>query len=63
MNKNKQSDTGKYTYKMDAICICGHSLGIHDAEHTEGKQYCQNMNPVFGDGEDCDCEEFNLARK
>lgn len=59
MSKNREQETGKYAFaNMDLLCVCGHSLGIHDAERTKDKQYCQNEDE---NGDLCDCEYFTRS--
>ena len=58
--KSREIGTGKYKYShMEYLCVCGHSLGKHDAERTKDKQYCQNEDEY---GELCDCEYFTKSR-
>lgn len=64
MNKpnetKREKNTGKYTYTLDRVCACGHTLGNHTAIKTKGAQPC-----VIGDFEDvsCDCECFKPAKE
>ena len=52
---------GRYTYRMDRICVCGHLFGEHAAVRTkvEGRV----VQPCFHEGDDpCECEAFRKAR-
>lgn len=56
---NREHGSGQYTYSnLDRMCICGHTLGKHNAERTkhDGKVF----QPCFNgdDGEPCDCLRF-----
>lgn len=44
-----RSVDGKYMAKLSRVCVCGHALGVHDAE----KPY-----PF----EDADCDGFKKAK-
>lgn len=51
---------GKYIHTMDALCTCGHELGLHTAEAFEGQRPC--LAGDFGH-EPCECESFKKAKR
>jgi hypothetical protein len=50
---------GRFIHTVDAMCVCGHSLGDHTAESVGGMRPC--IIGDFGDC-DCDCEAFKKVR-
>ncbi len=56
----RENGTGRYTWTVDRLCVCGHSLDMHTAARSKGSQPC-----IVGDfeGVDCNCECFKPAKK
>lgn len=51
---------GQYTHsQMDALCVCGHTLGKHASDTADGQRPCFNGD----DGDECGCERFRKSRK
>lgn len=60
--ENRENDTGRYAFSnFELMCVCGHNLGMHDAERTKTHQYCQNSESLDGDGKPCECIRFTKA--
>lgn len=56
-----RESSGQYAVGLDAMCVCGHSKGVHVAGNSRGAYEC--INHEVGDGTDCDCVKFKAARK
>jgi len=50
---------GQYVHTIEAMCRCGHSLGMHTAASAGGQRDC-----IAGDfgHEGCDCSKFRKVR-
>lgn len=59
--------TGQYAHRtMEALCTCGHPLGVHAAATERGCRPCFNGDAHAAGatgGEPCDCIRFRKSRK
>lgn len=58
--QERDRGNGQYKFTAEAVCKCGHGLGVHSAERVNGNQPC--FNGDVGDGVVCDCECFKKAK-
>jgi len=68
MSNPERDEAGRYDFSnMDAMCVCGHRLGVHAADRGDtGKRPCFRddlHNIIDVPEEDCDCEAFRKSRK
>jgi len=60
MGKRAREDgTGLFIHTAEAMCVCGHSVGLHTAAKVQGKREC-----LAGDFDHgiCDCVSFRKRR-
>jgi hypothetical protein len=57
--QRRDKGNGQYAYSAEAMCECGHGLGVHAAECRDGERPC-----FVGDFEDaeCECTRFRKIR-
>lgn len=55
---HRDKANGQYTHsKLDVLCRCGHTLGVHLAESPR-----ECLNSDTGDGTPCDCIDYKKAK-
>jgi hypothetical protein len=64
MNTKRDRSDGRYTFTKDAMCACGHSLGIHTAEapHECGAHEAHLIDPTVPEMPPCSCVKFRKIR-
>ena len=64
-DRKREKNSGQYTYSIDQLCQCGHSLGNHTAERSRDPVTGKRIQPcIMGDfGEPCSCECFKPKKK
>lgn len=65
MNNPHRNYQGRYDHgDMDAMCDCGHVLGVHAADNETGKRPCFNEDTGMEGttGTYCDCPHFKKAQ-
>jgi hypothetical protein len=61
--RTRTPEDGRYTYsKLDRVCTCGHTLGVHTAARSRGSQPCLAYDEGVAE-EPCDCDCFTPARR
>lgn len=60
-NDNRETD-GKYSYGMDRLCTCGHTLGQHLGSGPVSKRACVAHECDDGPDEPCACAGFKKAK-